>query len=147
MSKQKQSFRRVSPNDVPRAQEQMPIDRLGGWLSRQPRLLRSFLAGFVAISLAGTIALLEYSYLLTVPPSNPLFSVMDDPNLLLINLIILTVLGIALYWIGWRLMIGFDLGNTPFHPGRSAAIWLVVGLLVFLTTACLTSFTIMDALR
>src|SRR5689334_23074494 len=128
----KQSWRRVSPNTLPRAAQQLPIDRAADWIGKQTRPIRSFLAAFVALTLAGTAALLEYNYLVQVEPGNPLFSMMENPGFLLVNLIILAVLGLVLYWIGWRLMIGFDSGDTPLKPGRAAAVWLLVGFLVFI---------------
>src|SRR4051812_48587246 len=94
----KQSWRRSSPNAVPSAVEnRLPIDRLAAWIGKQSRLIRSVLVALIAIILTGTIALLEYNYLLSVPATNPLFTVMDDLNLLLINLVILAVIGIGFY--------------------------------------------------
>jgi hypothetical protein len=43
-------------------------------------------------------------------------------------LIFSVLLGLLFYWIGWRIMIGFDFEQKPLKPGRTAAIWLLIGI-------------------
>jgi hypothetical protein len=52
----------------------------------------------------------------------------------------------AFYWVGWRIMIGFDRGDTVLEPGRAASLWVIFGLLVLIMMLILTAFTIADAL-
>lgn len=51
-----------------------------------------------------------------------------------LSLILCAVVGIAAYYYGWRVLVGFDEDATPFQPGRSAAIFILVSLAVLVVT-------------
>jgi hypothetical protein len=123
------------------------IDRLANWLGSRSRLLRSVMAAFIALVITGTIALIEYSYVLTLSPTSPIYAMLDTPAWLTINVLILALIGMTLYWIGWRLMIGFDLGEVPLRPGRAAAAWLLFGSILFITTCIFSAITVLDVMR
>ncbi len=104
------------------------LERFAGWLGRQPRLIRSVLAGLVALTITGLVALLFYGFLLNAPPGNLNLGPINPDNVLTAGLISLSVVGFILYWLGWRLLIGFDSGETALQPGRAAALWVLFGL-------------------
>jgi hypothetical protein len=113
------------------------LDRLADWLGRQSRLVRSMLAGLVALSITGLVALLFYGFLLSVPPGSLNIGPVNPGNVLTIGLIALSVIGFVLYWLGWRVLIGFDYTETPLQPGRPAALWVLLGLLALIVTVVL----------
>jgi hypothetical protein len=104
------------------------LERFAGWLGRQSRLVRSVLAGLVALTITGLVALLFYGFLLNAPPGNLNLGPINPDNVLTAGLISLSVVGFILYWLGWRLLIGFDSGETALQPGRAAALWVLFGL-------------------
>ncbi|MEP7288016.1 MAG: hypothetical protein ABI947_19865 [Chloroflexota bacterium] len=122
-------------------------DAVARWLGRRSRLVRSILAAVIALGFTGVIGLLLYNFLYGLPPSNALYPLLDQPDLLVIILIALTCIGFAFYWLGWRLMIGFDFGENSLVPGRAAATWLMVGLAVFVVTLILSAITAVTALQ
>src|SRR5437016_3652190 len=105
------------------------VDRLADWLARQPRLLRSILAGLVALAVTLVIALIVYGFLISLPPGSLNIGSTSSYDVVTIALSLLVVLGLVLYWVGWRVLVGFDLGDTPLRPGRPAALWVLAGLI------------------
>jgi hypothetical protein len=129
------------------AQSGTPLDDLGAWIARRSRLIRFVLAGLVALSLTGATVIALYGFLFSLTPDSSLYQAIDRPDILTILFVILAVVGFFFYWIGWRLMIGFDFAETPLVPGRGAAIWLMTGIVIGVVTACLSLVTLSTALQ
>ena len=104
------------------------------WLAAQSRAVRIVLAGLVAAILTGALALIVFSVMFRIPPDRLTFGPINPGNVLAVTLTALIVAGLAFYWVGWRVLVGFDFGAEPLTPGRAAAVWLYVGLLVLLGT-------------
>ena len=114
-----------------------PQSRLGAlarWLARRSRLVRLLIAGLVALVLTGSLGLFIYSYLFSLSPGSLYIGSLKPLDLVTILLIVLFIFGLAFYWIGWRVLVGFDFGETALEPGRPAAIWVLVGVAVFAVT-------------
>ena len=115
------------------------LDRLADWLGRQSRLVRSILAGLVALTVTGLVALLFYGFLLNIPPGSLNIGPVNPGNVLTVGLIALSVIGFVLYWLGWRVLIGFDNGENALQPGRPAALWVLFGLAALIVTIILVT--------
>lgn len=124
-----------------------PLDALAAWIGRRSRIVRFSLAGIVALSLTGALVLLVYGFLFSLSPDNGLFDAVSGVDIITILFVVFAVVGFFFYWVGWRLMIGFDFAETPLVPGRGAAIWLMVGLTVGMFTACLSLVTLSTAMQ
>lgn len=116
------------------------LDRLADWLAARPRFLRIGVAALIAIIVTAAAGIFLFSYLFTLDPSRL------PPNILTLSLVGLTVTGPALYWIGWRVMVGFDFADEPMRPGRPAALWLLFGIGVTFTIVALSVFSVIQAL-
>ena len=53
---------------------------------------------------------------------------------LAVSVTVLAVGGLFIYWVSWRLLVGFDMGDEPLTPGRVAARWVMLGMAVFLVS-------------
>ncbi len=120
---------------------QPTLDRLSAWIGRRSRLVRSILAGLIALTLTGALGLVLYTFLFSLSPASLNFGPINENNILPASLTVLLVIGVVFYGIGWRLLIGFDLGRATVQPGRSAANWLLFGTIVF----CVTVFLVIWA--
>ena len=109
--------------------------------------MRSIIAAIVALILTGALVLFTYGLLLSLKSNDFLVFMSDHPETLTVLLVILVIVGMALYWVGWRVLIGFDRGETVLEPGRAAALWVIFGIVVLLTVIILAIFTIADALQ
>src|SRR5690349_14971974 len=119
-------IRTAKPQETPR---EPLIDRASNWLGSWPRVLRMLLNLVISAGLTGVVGLGLFSLLYLLPPDSlPL----NTTTLVLIGL---SILGIVLYWVGWRVLIGFNWEATPHRPGRAALIWVLFSLLVFIATA------------
>ncbi|MCC7449248.1 MAG: hypothetical protein IT324_17645 [Anaerolineae bacterium] len=116
------------------------LDRLAGWLARRSRLTRLLIAGVIALILTGALSLFLFGYLFAMPSGTFNVGPFDPSNILTITLAVLAVLGIVFYGIGWRVLVGFDLGDENLRPGRPAALWVLFAIIVLLGTVCLTIF-------
>jgi hypothetical protein len=123
------------------------LDRFAVWLGQQSRLTRSFLAGLVALSVTGAIALVIYSVLMGLSAGNYTMYVLSRVDILTVLLVVFFIIGLALYWVGWRVLIGFDLGETALQPGRPAALWVAFGLIVLVVTVITTALVTLSALQ
>lgn len=110
------------------------VEAVQTWLARRSRLARVGLAVIVATVMTGAIALLLYGVLFQIPPSQLVFGPINQQNLLTVSVTVLAVVGLIIYWLSWRLLVGFDLGAEPLTPGSAAARWVLLGLAVFLVT-------------
>jgi hypothetical protein len=115
------------------------LDRLADWLARQSRLVRSIIAGLIALVVTGAGALLLYGFLISLPSGSLNIGSLKPGDILLIGLIALTVIGFILYWVGWRVLIGFDFSEHPLQPGRPAAVWVMFGLIALIATLILVT--------
>ncbi len=97
------------------------------WLGRRSRLVRSLICAGIALVWVVGMALALYSALFNIPPERLQFGPINAYNLPAVLLVALTLIGILFYWVGWRVMIGFDFEDEPLQPGRPAALWLVIG--------------------
>lgn len=122
------------------------LDTLAHWLSQRSRLARSMIAGLVALVLTGALGLLIYGLLFSLPVGSLNIGSLKPMDLITVLLIALTVIGLALYWIGWRVLIGFDFGETALKPGRPAAIWVLIGVAVLVVTALIALINTLIAL-
>ena len=110
---------------------QPPIDRFGGWLGQQSRLVRSLIAIGVAMTLSVGLTLALYAALLNASPNRLTFGPLGADNLPVILLLFVIIAGAAFYWVGWRVLIGFDFEDEPLEPGRPAAWWVLIGVAAF----------------
>ena len=143
---EKSSFRRYSPKARITGPRQNLLDHFAGWLGSKSRLVRSVIAAIIALILTGALVLVSYGILLSLSSKELLTFLSDHPESLTIILVVLVIVGMGLYWVGWRVLIGFDRGEAVLEPGRSAAIWVVFGLLVLLMVLIFSIITVADAL-
>lgn len=122
------------------------VDRVQQWLTRRSRLTRVILAVVVATVLTGAIALLLYGVLFQIPPSQLVFGPVNEQNIFVVSITVLVVAGLFMYWVSWRLLVGFDLGSEPLIPGRAAARWVQFGLAVLLVTFVAGAVALINAL-
>lgn len=116
------------------------VDRLADWLARRSRLTRLMIAGLIAVILTGSLSMFLFSYLFAMPTGTLFFGPFNPSNILTIALLALAVLGLAFYGIGWRVMVGFDMGDESLRPGRPAALWVLFAIIVLFGTLCLVVF-------
>lgn len=143
---QKPGFRRYSPKSRVAAPRKNILDHFAHWLGTRSRLVRSIIAGIVALILTGALVLISYGLLLSLSSNDFADYVSLHPEILTIILVVLVVVGMALYWVGWRVLIGFDRGETVLEPGRSAAIWVIFGVVVLIVVVLFAVLSVADAL-
>lgn len=130
-------IRTANPQSPPRE----PItDRVADWFGRWPRLLRMLLNLIISAGLTGVVGLGLFSLLYRLPPDSL------PTNITTLVLIGLSILGMILYWVGWRVLIGFnwDAAN-PHRPGCAALLWVLFALLVFVGTAAIAIASAVEA--
>jgi len=146
-SEARPGFRRYSARARVAAPYKPPIDRLGSWLSQRSRLVRTVIAASIALVLTAALVLLVYAYLLNVGPDSLSRYLGEHLELITIGLIIFTIIGLGFYWVGWRLLIGFDLSDETVEPGRGAALWVMFAFFVLITMLVMMIFTTIAALQ
>jgi hypothetical protein len=135
LTKRAATDRRRAANLKPVAQIARPrLDRLALWLGRQSRAVRIILAGLIAAVTTGAVALLLFGLLLSLPPEKLYLGPITPDNISAVLLILLAAVGFLFYWVGWRVLVGFDLDETPTQPGRAGALWLVFGAVMLIGT-------------
>ncbi len=77
------------------------------------------------------LAFVLFGALLNANPDRLTFGPLNADNLPFILFGFLGIAGLAFYWVGWRIMIGFDFDDVPLQPGRPAAVWVLIGVAVF----------------
>lgn len=122
------------------------VDSVQSWLAHRSRLVRVVLAVAIATILTGAIALLLYGVLFQVPPSQLALGAINEQNILTVTVTALAVGGLVIYWVSWRLLVGFDFGGEPLTPGRGAARWVLLGLAVLLVTVIAGATALINAL-
>lgn len=143
---EKSSFRRYSPKARIAGPRKNLLDNFAGWLGSKSRLARSVIAAIIALILTGALVLVSYGILLSLSSKELAAFLSDHPETLSVILVVLVIIGMALYWVGWRVLIGFDRGEAVLEPGRSAAIWVIFGMLVLLMVVIFAILTVADAL-
>jgi hypothetical protein len=122
-----------------------PIDRLANWLARRSRFVRLAIAALIAVGLTGVTALLLYGFLIALPQGSLNLGQTQPSDFLIIVMILVVVAGVVFYWIGWRVLIGFDFGDRPLVPGRPAALWVLISLVVLAFSLCLVAVYTLSA--
>lgn len=103
------------------------LNQVQHWLRKRSRFLRILIAAFVATVLTGTLAIVTFGVLFSIQPSDLESGVVNADNILSLTLTVLLVIGVGLYWVGWRLLVGFDFAEKPWEPGIFAALWVYIG--------------------
>ena len=145
-SAEKPSFRRYSPGGRILAPRKNLLDNLGAWLGAQSRLVRAVIGGFIAIIMTAALALVVLGLVQNFSSEGFAAFLTDHPEFVTVMLIILVIFGMGFYWFGWRVLIGFDRGETVLEPGRPAALWVIAGIVVLIAMIILAAFTVADAL-
>ncbi len=104
-----------------------PLDALVARLNTWPRVLRIVLNTLVALLITGLAgsALFQLMGLQAGDNATPL-------------ILITMAFGIALYAVGWSLMVGFDWNlDTPWQARRAAIYYMIAGLVALLVTILL----------
>ena len=116
-----------------------------GWRADRdsPRVI---LAVIVATVLTGAIALLLYGVLFQIPPSQLVFGPVNEQNIFVVSVTVLVVAGLFMYWVSWRLLVGFDLGSRATYARSAAARWVLLGLAVLLVTFIAGAVALITAL-
>ncbi len=119
MSKRK----RASANAAPKIDL---LTRLATCLGKRSRPLRIVLAALAALILTAVIALLLFSMFFRARA--------DQIDVALANALLLgtAIIGAAFYWLGWRLMVGFEFSETPLQIGKAAALYVLFSALLAL---------------
>jgi hypothetical protein len=120
------------------AARQSPLSR---WIDGMIR--RTF--GFSRIGRILVCAVIALAATLTIRPLIDLIYLdyFYDPGTVIVPAWIATAVGIAVYAIGWRLVVGMA-GEVP-QPGRAAAYYLVVGVGLVVYIAVLTVYGLITA--
>ena len=125
------SRRPVPTRYATRPRTQPPIDRLANWLATRSRPLRILIALLISGALTISVTVFLFGLLSGADP-NRLPGSAD--TFVIILLIVSLGAGIAFYWVGWRVMLGFDFEDQPLRPGRAAAWWLIAGIVLLILT-------------
>ncbi|PJF36812.1 MAG: hypothetical protein CUN49_03435 [Candidatus Thermofonsia Clade 1 bacterium] len=113
--------RKASKKDAPKVDRLM---RFALWLGKRRRTTRIALASLNALILTAVIALALF---------NSFFRIRADQiNLAVANALLFgtAILGLALYWLGWRLLVGFDFGERPLQVGKAGALYVLLSALI-----------------
>ena len=129
------------------ARHKPALDRLAEWLARQSRLVRSIIAGLIALVITGAGAIVLYGFLISLPSGSLNIGSLNPGSILLIGLVALVIVGFVLYWVGWRVLIGFDFSDHPVQPGRPAALWVLFGLIALLVVGMQISYVVPNTLE
>ncbi len=133
----------MSKQKAPPIKEALPsgvLERTAHWLSKRARRTRILLAALTALITTTVIALILFNLFFRTRP--------DQINIGLANALLIGVasLGLALYWIGWRLLVGFDFAESPLQIGKAAALYVLVGALIGSAVLIWALFAIAEAL-
>jgi len=93
------------------------------------------------------LTLVLYAALLNADPQRLTFGPLNTDNLPWILLAFIVIAGVAFYWVGWRVLIGFDFEDEPLEPGRPAAWWVLLGIVVLVLTLTFSGLQMILALK
>lgn len=118
------------------------LDRIAAWLGHLSRPIRILIAAILALLITLAAAVLTFGFLFSLNARQ--FG--SNPSTIIVPTIIgLTAIGFISYWIGWRVLVGFDFGQEPLHPGRPAARWLIFVALTVIGTALASLIGVLQA--
>lgn len=117
------------------------MEALADWLAGRSRLVRMLLAGVIAALITGVIGLVAFDLVLRLPAASL------PPDILTYMVAALAVLGMLFYWVGWRVLVGFDFGEERLRPGYAAVIWLLFGLVILLVATGAAISAVIEALQ
>ncbi|MFQ3535667.1 MAG: hypothetical protein SNJ58_07305 [Aggregatilineales bacterium] len=101
-----------------------PLARLAHWLGKRSRGARILIAALAALILTAVSTLVLFNNFFRIRADQ------IDVNVANALLLGTAVLGLALYWLGWRLLVGFDFSETPLQVGKMAAAYVLFSALV-----------------
>lgn len=111
------------------------IDGMIRWAFKLSRIGRIFVCAVIALAAILSIRpLIDLIYL----------DYFYDPGTVIVPAWIATAVGIAVYAVGWRLVVGMA-GETP-QPGRAAAYYLVIGAGLVIYVVVLTVYGLFTAI-
>jgi len=125
---------RLKPVRIQPPPPRLLIDRLADWLAARSRPARILIGGGIALAFTIALALTLYGLLFNANPDQLTFGPVNADNLSILLLCFVVGAGFAFYWVGWRVLIGFDFEQEALRPGRPAALWLIIGLAVLALT-------------
>jgi len=105
------------------------LDRFAAQLAGWPRGARVVIAGLITLVITGLVGMLLFSVLFQIPAQRLTWWFINPSNISVVVLTALVVVGIAMYWVSWSVLVGFDFGTTPLVVGRAGAVWVLFGLL------------------
>jgi hypothetical protein len=97
------------------------FDRLAMRIQRWRRPTRIALSSFLALVLVTVVSFFVDRLLLQ--------QVYDEELSVWVPTLIIAGVGVGAYWLGWRLLVGFDwYEERPWQASRASALYVVVGL-------------------
>ena len=147
MSKKRSKTRLKSIPTAELRHHKPPIDRFGAWLGRRSRAARSVIAIVIAMILSIGLTLALYGALLNADPNRLKFGPLNADNLPFVLVVFVVIAGGAFYWVGWRVLIGFDFEDEALEPGRPAALWVLLGVAAFVLTLAFGGIQLIIALQ
>lgn len=116
------------------------LSRFAHWLDRRSRSTRILIAALAALSLTAVIVLLLFNSFFRIRPA--------ELDVTLANALLLgtAIFGLALYWLGWRLLVGFDFGESPLHVGKAGALYVLLGALIGVVALIWSLLSLAEAL-
>lgn len=121
------------------------LDQLSDWLARRSRPIRALLAALVAAAIIVSLTIVVSTLLLSIDPRKIRLGPINADNISTVLLLFLAILGIVLYWVGWRVFIGFDFSEIPMRPGRAASLWLLFGIAMLIGTVIVAIISTLQA--
>jgi succinate dehydrogenase hydrophobic anchor subunit len=98
-----------------------------------PRSLRErLITALIAIVLTVAFGLFIFEAIFPTTYEAPTTAQSTMTENFTLTMLALVVAGLIFYWIGWRVLVGFDFRETALKPGRAAAIWVCLGILTLL---------------
>lgn len=116
------------------------LSRFAHWLDRRSRSVRILIAALAALLLTAVIVLILFNSFFRIRPA--------DLDVTLANALLLgtAIFGLALYWLGWRLLVGFDFGESPLRVGRAGALYVLLSALISLAALIWSLLSLAEAL-
>lgn len=105
------------------SQVNQTYSRIDQWADRMDRMPRT---ARIILSLAITLELVVLAWLIVAELFG--IDIMDSGSKTTVPLLLVLVLGIVFYVVGWWAMVGFDTDpNRPWHAGSPAVLYLAAG--------------------
>lgn len=133
----------------PRKVERAPkpfVDRLADWLAGRPRAFRSSIAIAITVLLSGVIALLLYGFAIALPTGSLNIGSFTPATAVTIMTIFIIAAAAGMYWLSWRLLVGWNVDERSIPAPRGAALWVMFSFSVIALMACVMSLQVLTAL-